>query len=206
MTHIPLPDLDQMTGVVDAKVSVANETIDVSSHALAAAAADVWEMTPLQTKDGFGRAQGDIWLAADWSFKEFELSPVLFKMDERHSRDHGSQVAIERWMYGEERGVCSNGETYTTGPGELNFLDQHQQYQSFASQRRMQSISLPRALLELPDDQPVDLPCIEQSSAIGQLVFAEWDDLYADLQRGNGGLSRAKMERNGRLLENRIGR
>jgi len=183
-----------MTGMVDAQMPVANETIDVSSHALAAAAADVWEMTPLQSKDGFGRAQGDIWFVDEWSLMDVHLPAVLFTMDERHSQADGSQVAIERWVYGEEQGVCADGETYRARAGELNFLDQDCHFQSAASQRRLQTIALPRSLLGLCEEAPIIVPSIEQDSAIGQIVFAEWDDIYADLKRGER-LSRRKMDR-----------
>ena len=205
MNHFPLPDLNQMTGVNDAEVPVTNETIDVSSHALAAAAADVWEMTPLQGKDGFGRAQGDIWFAEEWSLMDVHLPPVLFMMDERHAQAYGSLVAIERWIYGEEQGGGADGETYRASAGELNFLDQECHFQSAASQRRLQTIALPRALLGLCEETPVVLPSIEQTSAIGQLVFAEWDDLYADLNRGDARLSRGNMDRTVACLKIALG-
>lgn len=195
MTHIPLPDLDHMVGRRDATVPVANETIDVSSHALAAAAADVWEITPLQGKDGFGRATGDLWFADGWTFMDTVLPPVLFTMDARHSQAYGSQVAIERWVYGEEQGIGADGESYRSVAGELNFLDQECHFQSVASQRRIQTIALPRTLLGLCEEAPVVEPSITQGSAIGQLVFAEWDDLYADLQSEDRFLTRSNMHR-----------
>ena len=192
--HVDLTDLDQMMGAPRAAETVTNEKLDVSAHTLAASAADIWEMTPLQTKDGFGRVQGDLWFTTDWSFMEVDLPPALFKMDERHAQDDGVHVVIERWLSGEERGNAADG-VYVSGPGELHFLDQHCPFESVTSQRRMQSISLPRELLGLCEERPVVLPAIHQSSAIGQLAFAEWDDLYADLKRGDARLSTAKMDR-----------
>lgn len=55
--HVDLSDLDHLMDTPRTGVQVSNEELDVSAHTLAASAADVWEVTPLQTKDGFGRVR-----------------------------------------------------------------------------------------------------------------------------------------------------
>lgn len=205
MTHIPLPDLDQMTGTSDTAVAVIREDLDVTAHVLAEATSDVWHMTPLRTKDGYGRAQGPLWVVDEWCFSDVFMPPALFRLEASHIEAGGSHLLIERWLSGEERGVFKNGDVISNRPGRLDFFHQTRQFESIASGRRVQNLTLPLELLGLPRDEPVRLPSIPETSAIGQLVFAEWDDLYADLRFGAGQLSNAKMARTVACLKIAIG-
>jgi len=205
MAHIQLPDLDQMTGATSASVSVYGEHVDVSAHVMAAATADVWEMTPLQDKNGFGRAVGRNWMVDDWCMSEYLMPPVLTQLDDRHARDEGTHIVIERWLSGEERGINEDGEVWYNSAGTMEFFGQTRKYKSVLTWRNMQSFSLPREQLGLPVDEPIELPDLTEASAIGQLVFAEWSDLFADLKNDAGQLSKIKMDRMSACLKIAIG-
>lgn len=193
--HTPLPDLDQMTGTPGAIVAVYSESVDVSAHVLAEATSDVWEMTPLQGKNGFGRAVGTNWMFDDWCISDYQLPPALFSLDSRHAQDAGSNILIERWVAGEERGFSNQTGTFLNRPGKISFFEQEQEFESIASARHVQSLTLPFEQLDLLSANPSNLPDIQQSSAIGRLVFTEWDDLITDLALGRGQLSNVKMAR-----------
>ena len=195
MTHISLPDLDQMITGSGPVLSTFYEPLDLSAHLVAEAMSEVWHMTPLQGKDGFGRAQGDLWMVEDWSFSEVNLPPALFHLDARHVQDIGSHILIERWISGQERGIREDGQSVQTHPGTIEFFYQEVQVKTFCSERCIQDISLPRDLLGFPADEPFEVPEITRDSAIGQLVFDEWDDVFADLKRGRGQVSNMKLKR-----------
>ena len=195
MVHTALPDLDDMTGASRASASVFREDVDVSAHVMAEATADIWEMTPLQDKNGFGRAVGSIWMVDDLCWSEYLMPPALITMDSRHTRDVGSHIMLERWISGEERGVRSDGEYSCSGPGMIDFFHQELQIKSVCTWRLVQDLSVPRELLGLPLDDAIQPPEILESSAIGQLVFAEWDDLFTDLKSGLSQLSKVKLDR-----------
>ena len=100
MTYILLTDLDEIISGSEEVVSTIYEPVDLSAHVVAEAMSDVWHMTPLQDKDGFGRAQGELWVVDDWSFSELNLPPALFHLDTHHVQEIGSHILIERWMSG----------------------------------------------------------------------------------------------------------
>ena len=181
MTYIPLTDLDEIISGSEEVVSTIYEPVDLSAHVVAEAMSDVWHMTPLQDKDGFGRAQGELWVVDDWSFSELNLPPALFHLDTHHVQEIGSHILIERWMSGQERGIREDGQSVRTDPGTIECF--------------YQDISLPRELLGFPTDEPFEVPEITRDSAIGQLVFDEWDDVFADLKRGSGHVSDMKLKR-----------
>ena len=195
MTHIPLLDLDQMITGSGETLSTFYETVDLSAHVIAEAMSDVWHMTPLQGKDGFGRAQGDLWMVDDWSFSELNLPPALFHLDTHHVQDIGSHILIERWVSGQERGIREDGHCFQTQPGTIEFFYQEVAVKTFCSQRCIQDISLPRELLGFPADEPFEVPEITRASTIGQLVFDEWDDVFADLKSGSGQVASMKLKR-----------
>ena len=56
-----------------AMLPVYKDHIDVTAHEFAEATVDAWYYTPLQTKDGFGRTIGDLWVAGDWLFSDFHF-------------------------------------------------------------------------------------------------------------------------------------
>ncbi|MEO0452291.1 MAG: AraC family transcriptional regulator [Pseudomonadota bacterium] len=194
MTHIPLPDLDQMTGASNAGMSVYGEHVDISAHSMAAATSDVWEMTPLQDKNGFGRAVGQNWMVDEWCFSEYLMPPILTKLEKHHVRDSSSHIVIERWLSGEEHGIHEDGEVFHNSAGTMEFFDQVRNYKSVLTWRRMETISTPREKLGLPEDGPIILPDISETNAIGKLVFAEWRDLFADLKSGAGHVTTVKMD------------
>ena len=77
----------------------------------------------------------------------------------------------------------------------IDFWDQHRPFESYVSDRVCQDITLPRDLIGLPDDEPIARPHIYQSSSIGSLVFAEWDDVFAGLKQGAQNVGQIKLDR-----------
>ncbi len=195
VTHIQLPDLDHMTGASSAAMGVVNERIEMAVHEFAEATSDFWRWTPLQGKSGYGRFRGQMWSVGEWLFCEVIAPPTLLQMDAGHIRESGSLISLERFITGEERGIWENGDVHAHGPGMIDFWDQHRPFESFSAERVIQDITLPRDLVGLPNDEPIIRPVISQSAPIGRLVFAEWDDVFADLKRGANGVSQIKLDR-----------
>lgn len=195
MTHVQLPDLDRITGMVDAAVGVFNEQIEMAVHEFAEATADFWRWTPLQGKTGFGRFNGQMWSVGEWLFCEVAAPPTLLQVDTGHIRKAGALISLERFITGEERGAFENGKVFTNGPGAIDFWDEHHPFEAYASERVIQDITLPRELVGLPNEEPIVRPNIYQSSTIGSLVFAEWDDVFAGLKQGARGVAQIKLDR-----------
>lgn len=201
VTHIPLPDLDQLTGASAATHGIVNERIDMTTHEFADATSDFWRFTPLQTKTGFGDVRGQMWSVGEWLFSEVALPATLLQIDASHVQEAGSLISLERFMTGAERGVEANGNAFAHGPGMIDFWDEHQGFDSYASERLGQDITLPRDLIGLPNEEPIARPYIYQSGGIGCLVFGEWDDVFADLKRGANGVSQIKLDRLAAVLK-----
>lgn len=92
------------------ELPVYKEHIDLTAHQFAEAVEDAWHYTPLQTKDGFGRVFGDLWVVGDWLFSDVYLPPALFQTERRAasalffiSKSEGRrgfvQAACERWGF-----------------------------------------------------------------------------------------------------------
>jgi len=205
MTYIPLPDLDQMTGAQAGAAEVLDERLDMTAHEFADATSEFWHFTPLQTKGGFGAVQGQMWSIGQWLFSEVALPATLIQMEAGHVQEAGALVSLERLLAGEERGVQENGSAFAHGPGMIDFWDEHAPFTSFSSERLAQDITLPRNLIGLPDEEPISLPYISQSSHIGHLVFAEWDDVIADLKHGARNVSKIKLDRLAAVLKIAVG-
>ncbi|MEL6723876.1 MAG: AraC family transcriptional regulator [Pseudomonadota bacterium] len=201
MTHIPLPDLDRMTGAPAAAVEVLEERLDMTAHEFADATSESWRFTPLHGKSGFGEVTGQMWSVGEWLFSEVALPATLLQVDASHIQDAGALISLERFLTGQERGVEEKGNAFAHGPGMIDFWDEHQSFESYASERLGQDITLPRDLIGLPNEEPISRPYIYQNSTIGRLVFAEWDDVFADLKQGARGVSQIKLDRLAAVLK-----
>ncbi|MEL6723878.1 MAG: AraC family transcriptional regulator [Pseudomonadota bacterium] len=190
-----LPDPAQWTGSEAVMLPIYKEHVDVTAHEFAAGTAVAWHLTPLQTKDGFGRARGVFCMVGDWLMSESCQPPALIEMGTRHLVEGATHVDLERYVSGEERGREGEDKTLLNRPGTLQFCDQQQTLKSIASTRCVQDITLPRALLDLPEDEPVMVPSVTPASAFGQLVFAEWDALYDHLKSGALAFTQSQLDR-----------
>jgi hypothetical protein len=177
------------------ELPVYKEHIDLTAHQFAEAVEDAWTYTPLQTREGFGRVMGDLWVVGDWLFSDVRLPLALYQMEKRHVVDGSPHVNIERHIFGAERGRSENDQNILQGPGEIYFCDDHRRYESILSERRVHSVTGTRASLGLSDHEPIELADITEETPIGQLVFAEWDAIYAALHRGDGALPENQLMR-----------
>lgn len=82
-----------------AMLPVYTEHINVSAHEFAEATEDAWHYTPLQTKDGFGRTVGDLWVVGDWLFSDFQMPPALYQIETCYLLDQESHVNPERFKW-----------------------------------------------------------------------------------------------------------
>lgn len=110
-------------------------------------------------------------------------------------------ISVERQLTGSERGIAEDGSTFALSPGMIDFWDEHRPFKSSASDRIGQDITIPRHLIGLPDGEPIARPDILVTSAIGRLVFAEWNDVFADLKRGQKALAQIKLDRLAAVLK-----
>ena len=157
------------------ELPVYKEHIDVTAHQFAEAVEDAWYLTPLQTKEGFGRVDGDLWVVGDWLFSDVCLPPALFHTEPCHILDWSTHVNLERFIFGEERGRTCDDRNILNTPDAISLCDDRLLYESIVSARRVHNVTAPRALLDLAEDEPIKFLDITETSAIGQLVFAEWD-------------------------------
>ena len=193
--HFDLPDPAQMVGQEPVMLPVYTEHVDVTAHEFAEGMAVAWDMTPLQTKDGFGRVRGAFSMVGDWLISESYQPPALLRMDACHLVQAATHIDLERFISGEERGREGAEKTLLNKPGSIQFSDQQQTLESIASTRCVQDITLPRALLDLPEDEPVTAPTLKATSAIGQLVFAEWDAIFDQFKNGAQAISQDQLDR-----------
>ena len=177
------------------QLPVYKEHIDVTAHQFAQAIEDAWYLTPLQTKDGFGRVDGDLWVVGDWLFSDVCMPPALFQTERCHIQERSTYISLERFIFGDERGRTQDDRNILNTPGEVSFCDERLLYESIVSERRVHNVTVPRALLGLTEDEPAEFPDIQATTGIGQFVFAEWDATYAVLNRGDATLSRSQLNR-----------
>lgn len=174
---------------------VYQEHIDLTAHQFAEAVEEAWYYTPLQTKDGFGRTIGDLWVVGDWLFSDVYMPPALHHTERCHLFDGSTHLNLERLIFGTERGREENDQNLLQGPGEIHCSDDYQCYESFTTERQSHNVTVPRAQLGVSEETPFEFPDIRQNTAIGQLVFAEWDAIYAALDRGDRALSHNQLDR-----------
>lgn len=177
------------------KLPVYKEHIDLTAHQFAEAVEEAWYYTPLQTKHGFGRVNGDLWVVGDWLFSDVEMPPALFQTERCHILDFSTHINLERLIFGTERGRTQDDRTILTTPDDISFSDEPVPFESIVSERRVHNVTAPRVLLDLSEDEPTALADIKATTAIGQLVFAEWDAVYAALHRGDCALSHHQLDR-----------
>lgn len=193
--HFDIPDPARMTGAERVMLPIHREHVDVTAHEFAVGTANAWHLTPLQTKDGFGRVGGTLCVVGDWLLSEISMPPALLQIDSCHLVEGATHIDLERYTSGEERGREAGDNTLQSKPGSIQFCDQQHSLESIASARCVQDITLPRALLDLPEDESVTAPNLTATSGIGQLVFAEWDALYDHIKSGARALSQDQLNR-----------
>ena len=152
-------------------------------------------MTPLRGPEGYGRVNGDLWAVGDWLFSDLCLPPVLFQIEPCHLIETATHIDLERFIYGQESGRENRNEPIANGPGTIQFFNRKHVFESFASKRRMQNISIPRERLGLAPDQPIYSPNILAASFFGEILFAEWDALFHSLRGGHGQLAEDQLDR-----------
>ena len=177
------------------ELPVYKEHIDLTAHQFADAVKDAWYYTPLQTKDGFGQVTGDLWVVGDWLISDCYLPASLHHAEKCHVFDGSSHLNLERLRFGDERGREESDQNLLFRPGEIQSADIYQRYESFTTEHRSHNLSLPRAELGVSDDVPVEFPTITESTAIGQLVFAEWDAIFTALNRADPTLRQNQLDR-----------
>ena len=174
---------------------VFSEQFDLTPHAFAEVVQDAWHYTPLQTKDGFGRVQGDLWAVGDWLFSNVHLPPALCQTERCHIVEGATHINLERLIHGHERGRYGDDRNLLFQPGAITFCDEDLTYQSFVSDRRVHSVTVPRDLLGLPEEGTVTAPCIQAGTPIGQIIFAEWDAIYDALEHGDRAMEQSTLAR-----------
>ncbi|MEL6860495.1 MAG: AraC family transcriptional regulator [Pseudomonadota bacterium] len=174
---------------------IIQEYLDVSAHNFADVTSMAWHVTPLQGPNGYGRVSGDLWVAGNWLFSDLSLPAVLFQVDTCHLVEASTHIDLERFVYGQESGRTNGTDAILNGPGRIQFFDRQHTFESVASDRRVQTISLPRERLGLPLDACVEGPDIDAASFVGEIVFAEWDALFHSLSANQGRLSQGQLDR-----------
>ena len=166
----------EMTGRIKTGIElpVYKEHIDLTAHQFAEAVEDAWSYTPLQTREGFGRVMGDLWVVGDWLFSDVRMPPALHHTERCHIFDGSTHLNLERLVFGIERGREENDQNILQGPGEIHGSDDYQLYKSVTTERRSHNVTAPRAQLDASEDAPFEFEDIKVKTAIGQLVFAEW--------------------------------
>jgi len=177
------------------ELPVYKEHIDLTAHQFAEAVEDAWSYTPLQTQEGFGRVMGDLWVVGDWLFSDVHMPPALHHTERCHIFDGSTHLNLERLVFGIERGREENDQNILQGPGEIHGSDDYQLYKSVTTERRSHNVTAPRAQLDASEDAPFEFEDIKVKTAIGQLVFAEWDAIYVALHRGDGVLPESQLMR-----------
>lgn len=185
----------RLKGEPGALLPVYKEHIDLTAHQFAEAVEDAWIYTPLRTKDGFGRVIGDLWVVGDWLFSDCVLPPSLNHTEKCHIFDGSTHLNLERFVLGHERVHEENGDNLLQRPGEIYFSDAYQRYEAHATARRSHNVTVPRAVLGVSEDAPFEFQDITERTGVGQLVFAEWNAIYAALHRDDPTLPKSQTDR-----------
>lgn len=170
------------------------QNINVTAHEFADVTSMAWHVTPLQGRDGFGHVAGDLWAAGDWLISDLCLPSVLFQLDTCHLVETSTHVDLERFIYGQESGRENGTDAVANGPGMIKFFDRQRVFESVASERRVQTISIPRECLGLRPGAPLQRLNISADSFAGEIVFAEWDAIFRGLSAGQGTLSQQQLD------------
>ncbi|MEO0452294.1 MAG: AraC family transcriptional regulator, partial [Pseudomonadota bacterium] len=128
-------------------------------------------------------------------FSDCVLPPALHHTERRHLFDGSTHLNLERCVFGHERGREEDGKNLIQGPGEIYFSDDYRLYDSHSTERRAHNVTAPRALLGVSEDAPFEFQDITERTAIGRLVFAEWNAIFEALQRGDNALPQSQTER-----------
>ncbi len=178
-----------------ATMPISQQSINVTAHEFADVTSMAWHVTPLQGPDGFGHVAGDLWAADDWLLSDLCLPSVLFQLDTCHLVETSTHIDLERFIYGQESGRRNGTEAIANGPGMIQFFDRQRVFESVASERRVQTISIPRERLGLSPGAPLQRLNISADSFAGEMVFAEWDAIFRGLGARSGALSQQRLDR-----------
>ncbi|MCR9269140.1 MAG: helix-turn-helix domain-containing protein [Hyphomonadaceae bacterium] len=165
------------------------ESLEYAQHDLSAAefiegTRDAWNAAPFAGDEGASRFAGQFWSAANCVFLECELGPFMFEGTKEHVQNGGPMVGFERFISGNEYGLRGD-EDHCDGPGAIRVVDQRLVFHSIATHSVRQDIMIPRAALGLAEGERAHHQMFRPHGTMGQLLFKEWDELYAGFKRGD---------------------
>ena len=116
------------------------------------------------------------------------------KHTQRHADQVGGTFRVQRFQYGGMIGH-SHDTPFNIRPGMIALMDQAQSFEALHSASLSQGVYIPKELLDLEGDEPVEKPPLSRNSTFARLLHAELDRLYDPLLAGDLGLPMAAFER-----------
>ncbi|MEM6652797.1 MAG: helix-turn-helix domain-containing protein [Pseudomonadota bacterium] len=183
-TNIPEDDRLDIVGLAHA----------LSVEAFCDLAHDFEAPVPIYTDLPHFGPKGTQWSVGDMLFTKTHWGSYTFSRTQHGVQDYGHLVALERHVSGELNGIYDD-EPFNKTAGNIAVSDLQTTAHGFYLDLHTESVFFPKARLGFEANARVPNPDISPDTLIGKIVFAEWEDVFHALQRGDQYLSAKAVDR-----------
>ncbi|MEO1303492.1 MAG: helix-turn-helix domain-containing protein [Pseudomonadota bacterium] len=185
---------DRIETASEDRLEVEAMAIDLCTDAFCELTMSLQAPVPIYSDAPHFGAKGMFWQAGPAFFSDIEMGSFIFSRTQQQIQDFGHTVAIERYRRGVGHGAAEGGP-YNMHPGELYVFDMQTRCHSVHLNLHVEDMHLPKTLLGFAPDELVPEVDVPQDTMFGQILFAEWDSLFAALRCDDRYLSDAALDR-----------
>ena len=178
----------------DKRLEVEALSFDLSVEAFCDLTHDVQSPVPIYTGTTQLGPDGMHWTVGDILFSNADLGSYAYSRTPNGVQDYGHLISIERQMRGAVFGVYED-DPIEHRPGQLSVSDLQAMASGLFLDLHAEEMYLPKELLGIAPDEHVCPPDVFPETLIGDIVFAEWDNVFAILQRGDEFVSADAIDR-----------
>ncbi|MEO1303491.1 MAG: AraC family transcriptional regulator [Pseudomonadota bacterium] len=155
---------------------------------------DVQAPVPIYTESTPLGPRGMHWTAGDILFSKADLGSYAYSRTANGMQDYGHMISFERQIRGAVFGVYED-DPFEHHPGKVSVSDLQAVAAGLFLDLHAEEMYFPKTLLGISPNEYLYVPDISHETLIGKIVFAEWDHVFAALQRGDQYVSAKAIDR-----------
>lgn len=191
---MPVQEAREMATLVEDGLEVFGLAHHLSIEAYCDLARDFEAPVPIYTSVPHFGPNGTQWTVGDMLFTKTHWGSYTFSRTQHGVQEYGHLVAFERHVGGSVYGYY-NDDPFNKSAGNIAVSDLQITASGFYFDLHTESIFFPKSHLGFSATDRVPNPDISSDSLIGKIVFAEWDGVFAALQRGDPYLHAKAVDR-----------
>ena len=174
--------------------TITREMHDLSVDAYIALTADAWDAAPLKTRSVRSGVTAECWQIGPCMLSVIDVAPFIFETRRVHLENRGAFVGLKKLVSGFEYGDYEHGETHFS-PGQIQIGDPHSTGRGIGTALTIEEIYLPKAMIDLSPDRPMQSEKLHPNSALGKIVHDEWHSIFRLARSGTSKAPKADLER-----------